>query len=161
MDIRPFIWAGWRAHVRYTYRGDGNQPFEKRVKIRPCIVRSTVLYETDYWSLVSCATGDSTITTIWDPRTVYYWKANEGGTWHTELVAAMIAEARRTDHTFDLVGCNGPGGIGLFKRGFGGQLTPYYAVSTSDDYDLRAESYRPEDLREVPAGAGAAHQQVL
>jgi hypothetical protein len=73
----------------------------------------------------------------------------------------MIKEARQRGLLFDLVGCNGPGGIGLFKRGFSGSLTPFYAVTTSDARDLRAESYRPSHLREVPARPETAGVEVL
>lgn len=156
-DIRAFNWAGWRAHVRYTYRGDGTQPYEKRVSLRPCfIARRTLEMVPETWQMVEYATGDSRVVALRDCKASYYWQANGGGQWHAELVDAIIKDAAADGLLFDLVGCNGPSGIWLFKRGFGGRLTAYYAVSTSDARDLRESTYRSSDMRALPDRAHAA-----
>jgi hypothetical protein len=85
------------------------------------------------WAHTHLSTEDSTIEVLTDRRYAYYWKANKGGKFHKELIAHMIT----LSPAFDLVGCNSPD-RGLFKRQFGGRLTPYFAVTTSDVADLRA-----------------------
>lgn len=154
-DIRPFTWLGMRAHVRYTYRGRDRFGYERRLTFKPCFIQ----HEIDYmahgstWNIHTLRTGDTEVQVIRDWRTAFYWKANKGGSFHAECVNMMIAEAERDGLGFDLVGCNSPQ-RGLFKRAFGGELTPYYAVTTSDAKDLR-ESDARRDLRQVSALAEA------
>lgn len=100
--------------------------------------------------------GDSRLDLVQDRKYWYYWKANKGGTWHTELVDEFIRAAEIEGCGFDLVGANSPQ-RGLFKRAFGGRLTPYYAVTTSDTKDLREPDARHENLREVSAGSETAY----
>lgn len=96
------------------------------------------------------------MTSVEDWRTAYYWKANKGGTFHADLVDTLIQKAEADGCGFDLVGCNSPQ-RGLFKRAFGGKLTPYFAVTTSDVLDLREPDARHENLREVSAGSETAY----
>lgn len=133
-DIREFTWAGWRHHVRYTYRGWGD-PYEKRVRVRPADIKVGMVGEA-HWNEVHYHTHDSDIVCLFDNRHGYYWKANEGGSWHTELVNRFINDCRHLGLSFDLVGANSPN-RSLFKRGFGGCLVPYFTVTTSDVLDLR------------------------
>lgn len=153
-DIRPFTWLGMRAHVRYTYRGLGFGGYEKRLKFKPCFIQGETLHNGPAWHIHEISTGDSRVTIIDDWTRSYYWKANKGGTFHSELVNTMIVRASEEGRGFDMVGCNSPQ-RGLFKRAFGGFLTPYYAVTTSDTLDLR-ESDARRDLRQVSLVAEAA-----
>jgi hypothetical protein len=139
-DLRAFIWAGWRQHVRYTYRGRGVDGYEKRLQFHDCFVRRFTTHAERDWRCDRYETGDSVVDALHDAHYAYYWKANEGGHFHADLVNTMIQKADAEGCGFDLVGANGPT-ISLFKRSFGGQLTPYYAVSTSDVKDLREASY--------------------
>lgn len=154
-DIRAFTWAGMRAHVRYTYRGRGKGGFEKRLDLRDCFVHHEISHVTEHWFMDTYKTGDSEITTLGDHRFAYYWKANKGGTYHANCVSTMIQMADSQGLGFDMVGCNSPH-RGLFKRSFGGKLTPYFAVTTCDAKDLREENARRTDLREVSARAEVA-----
>lgn len=121
-DLRPFTWAGFRLHAFYTYRGYG--PYEKRVVIP-----------------VAPDAG-SHIGLLEDWACVYYWRANEGGE-HSYWLHQAIEYARARGKTFDMVGCNSPRRA-LFKRGFGGRLTSYYAVSSNTQVgDLRAMPLAP------------------
>ena len=133
-DIREFTWAGWKHHVRYTYRGWG-APYEKRVRIRRAEVRKE---STCYggWTEQHYRANDSHITCLFDNRHGYYWHANDGGTWHTELVNRFIQDVRHVGLRYDLVGANSPDRA-MFKRAFGGTLTPYYTVTTCNAANLR------------------------
>ena len=153
-DIRAFTWAGMRAHVRYTYRGR-ERKYEKRLQIRPAIIIADDPEEHGEWGLRTYRTGDSQVTAIYDWRMIYYWKANKGGSYHAECLDGILQQAEHSGRGFDLVGCNSPL-RGLFKRSFGGQLTPYYAVTTCDAKDLREDNARRSDLREVSEGAATA-----
>lgn len=155
-DLRAFTWLGMRAHVRYTYRGFGGDKYEKRLKFAPCFIHRDVVHEDGAWTVRKYATGNSVVTTVEDWRTSYYWKANKGGTFHAELVNTMIQKAESEGRDFDMVGCNSPA-RGLFKRAFGGRLTPYYAVTTSDARDLREPDARHPNLRKMSAGTETAY----
>ena len=144
IDARGFLWDGWRSHVRYTYRGYLPNSFEARVRIRPCRIERIVLHKEGkwcwdgeplkpHWRHARLSTEDSSIDVLEDARCRYLWKANDGGTWHTELIADMLTYG----HPYfmwgvaDLVGCNSPGRA-LFKRSFRLPLQPYYHVTTGD-----------------------------
>ena len=115
-DIRAFTWAGLKPEIRYTYRGYG--PYEKRVKIAPDEPDSTEVEFLEDW------------------RCIYYWRANGGGD-HSYYIDREICRAKELGKDFDMVGCNSPN-RGLFKRGFGGKLTPYFAVTSAETRDLRS-----------------------
>ena len=154
-DIRPFTWRGMRAHVRYTYRGHGSNAYEKRLEFHDCIIKRDMVHDGGGWQIHEFTTGDSVVSVIFDWANVYYWKANKGGRYHADLLHAAIQGADALGLGFDLVGANSPN-RGLFKRSFGGTLTPYYAVTTSNAIDLREEHDRRENLREVSARADLA-----
>ena len=138
-DVRPFTWQGLRTHVRYTYRGRGAN-YERRVRVRECDVNGapSTRYGPDWWTS-AVATHDSSATILWDWKCAYWYEANKGGRWHTELADSMIRRADDLGLAFDMVGCNSPH-RGLFKRGFGGKLTSYFAVTTSTTTaDLREQ----------------------
>lgn len=133
-DVRGFTWEGYKTHVRYTYRGVKDTKREKRLRLSPTPSPTpTFIHQEKDWVHTSLSLKDSHIEVLTDWAHSYYWKANKGGKYHAELVAKMIEEG----DAFDLVGCNSPQ-RGLFKRQFGGRLTPYFAVTTSDAVDLRA-----------------------
>lgn len=134
-DIRGFLWDGWRSHVRYTYRGQ-HPEYEKRLKFRNCFVMMDVEHEDAGWQVITYHTGDSQISSIFDWRHAYYWQANPGGTYHAECVNTMIRQAEQRGLGFDLAGCNSPQ-RSLFKRAFGGDLTPYYFVTTGDPASVK------------------------
>ena len=148
VDVRGFTWAGMRSQVRYTYRGEDDSRYEKRLTFKPAIISGNVIRdrndEGDWW-IVTAETGDTQVTTICDWRTVYYWKANLGGSWHSECVDGLIKYAMRQGRQFDLVGANSPK-RGLFKRQFGGRLTPYYMVTTLDPRQI-AELWPPKEAQ--------------
>lgn len=145
VDVRGFTWAGMRCHVRYTYRGNGLPEYEKRIRLRPAIISGEIKHEADDWWVVTSCTGDTEVTCVCDWRTVYYWQANKGGSWHPECLDGMVKYANRQGKQFDLVGCNSPK-RGLFKRGFGGALTPYYFVTTGDP-KLIDEFWPPQETQ--------------
>ena len=116
LDTRAFTWAGLRPEIRYTYRGYG--PYEKRVKVP------------------SDEPEDTQVEFLEDWRCIYYWKANEGGD-HSYYINREICRAKSLGKDFDMVGCNSPN-RSLFKRSFGGKLTPYIAVTNAETRDLRA-----------------------
>lgn len=161
-DLRPFIWAGMRQHVRYTYRGPSIKMldrYEKRLRLRHVAREEWAVSYFDLpavnsWKIVEWRIHDSRLLVVQDGPVFYYWDANPGGSWHSELAHKMIVMNACSDGGIcDMVGANGPG-ISLFKRQFGGYLTPYYAVTTSEEKDLRAHTYtRRENLRAVSAGA--------
>jgi len=153
-DIRPFTWAGMRAHIRYTYRGMGVADYEKRLDLHDCLVAREMIHDGGAWQVHEFKTGDSVVTALFDWANVYYWKANKGGTYHADCVNVMIQAAESLGLGFDMVGCNSPA-RGLFKRSFGGALVPYYAVTTCDSLDLREGNDRRTNLREVSARAEA------
>lgn len=130
-DVRGFLWDGWRSHVRYTYRGSG-QNYEKRVRVRRVdIATNTQAWSDAHFEQRSYYTGEDSVTALFDCRNAYYWRATGPGEFHTELVDRMLEEARTEGVGFDMVGCNSPR-RSLFKRSFGGRLTPYYHVTTGD-----------------------------
>ena len=133
-DIRGFLWDGWRSHVRYTYRGWGAS-YEKRLRLRDCKVKSSLAFESYDWFVRQYTAFDADISTVFDWRHAYYWRVNDGACWHAECIDRMIVDARSIGKGFDLVGCNSPQ-RGLFKRSFGGGLTPYYFVTTGDPADV-------------------------
>ncbi|KKM84788.1 hypothetical protein LCGC14_1295610 [marine sediment metagenome] len=145
-DVRPFTWQGLRSHVRYTYRGRGTRDYERRVQVREHTLAASpgLSFGQDWWTS-AVETQDSFATLLWDWKHAYWYDANRGGKWHTELADSMIRRADELGLGFDMVGCNSPQ-RGLFKRGFGGRLSPYYAVTT-----VTATG----DLRAMPVGAGA------
>lgn len=158
-DARPFIWAGMRQQVRYTYRGYlPNRKYEKRVGIRPCVIATEVVEKRGKWvfdgqpmepewRLTRLSTEDSTITVLEDHKTRYLLDANRGGTWHAELIDDML----RAEHPYfhwgvaDLVGCNSPQRA-LFKRSFNMPLVPYYLVTTLDPSDIE-EFWAPKEAK--------------
>lgn len=154
-DIRPFTWRGMRAHVRYTYRGRGNTGYERRLSLHDCIVKREMTHDGGLWQVHEFTTGDSVVIVIFDWFNVYYWKANKGGHYHADLLNTAIKAADSLGLGFDLVGANSPN-RSLFKRAFGGALTPYYAVTTSNAIDLREDNARRTDLRQVSARAEIA-----
>ena len=154
-DIRPFTWKGMAAHVRYTYRGRGTAGYEKRLAMHDCLVAREMVHDGGAWQIHEFKTGDSTVTALFDWANVYYWKANKGGSYHADCVNVMIGAADSLGLGFDMVGCNSPQ-RGLFKRAFGGTLTPYYAVTTCDARDLREANDRPANMREMSTRAAAA-----
>lgn len=121
--------------MRYTYRGDVPR-YEKRLKFRDCFVNISVTVESEDWQIKSYRTGDSHVEGLFDWKYGYYWNANGGGQWHAECVNTLIRQAQERDLGFDLVGCNSPQ-RSLFKRAFGGELTPYYFVTTGDPAEVR------------------------
>ena len=145
-DVRGFLWDGWRVQVRYTYRGQ-HPVYEKRLTFRDCFVRTGSIHEVPDWQVRSYATGDSNIESVLDWRHAYYRQANTGGTYHAECVNTMIRQAEERGLAFDLVGCNSPM-RSLFKRAFGGMLTPYYFVTTGDPADVEEfwGEHRPRRL---------------
>lgn len=135
IDVRPFINLGMRQQVRYTYRGPAHKArsrYEKRLVLRdlPTSFSRVITQHSDWW-IDEMACEDSEVTTLHDWKGRYYWQANRGGTWHAELIDQMIGLAALDEQMFDMVGCNSPK-RGLFKRQFGGHLTPYYIVTTLD-----------------------------
>lgn len=137
VDVRGFLWAGYYSHVRYTYRGLGYKMrgrTEKRLRVKslraPDLMLDTV-YEGDGWQHLRMTYEDTVVDILDDWRGRYYWKANKGGSWHTELLDRML----KPYDTNDLVGCNSPH-RGLFKRQFGGYLRPYYCVTTADPKEI-------------------------
>lgn len=136
-DIRGFLWDGWRSHVRYTYRCPAKMMrYESRLRIREVEeYGNEVVHHGDSWQHVQSRCADSAIDYLVDVKpaaaTYYYWNANPGGTWHAELIDKMIKVAATDSGCVDLVGCNSPQ-RSLFKRSFGGRLTPYYFVTTGD-----------------------------
>ena len=134
-DVRAFTWEGMRPHVRYTYRGAGVH-FEKRVQSESVETMRQTEAQTGGWRLDSIRSADGSIKVVEDWNRVNYWDADPGGE-HTPLVCRMIEDAAAAGLGFDMVGCNSPKRA-LFKRAFGGTLTPYYAVTTCDAPDLRA-----------------------
>jgi len=149
-DVRAATWAGMRTHVRYTYRGYGPSKLSRRVKVWPldnhpfefgaieAPAHSNWVHR--YYKLY-----ESKIEILQDKRYWYYWKANKGGKWHPELLIELIRASKEECAGWDLVGCNSPK-RSLFKRGFGGKLTPYYAITTLEK----------RDLREMPVGTSAS-----
>lgn len=134
-----------RQQVRYTYRGSAHQcrlRYEKRLALRGLPKSySRVVVSQGNWSVETCACEDSEVTVLHDWKARYYWRANQGGTWHAELIDSMIKLQQIDDGMVDMVGCNSPQ-RGLFKRQFGGYLTPYYCVTTLDPRDI-AEFWAP------------------
>lgn len=148
-DIRGFLWAGMRSHVRYTYRGIGwvmRGRYEKRLNLRmferKAWERETV-HQGDGWSHWQVSYHNSTVDILEDWNGRYYWKANAGGSWHAEIIDSVlpIDEGR----IFDMVGCNSPHRA-LFKRQFGGHLRPYYFVTTGDP-KLIDEFWPPQETQ--------------
>lgn len=129
-DTRPFTWAGFRLHAFYTYRGYG--AYDKRVRVP------------------SVPEPGSHIGLLEDWACVYYWRANEGGE-HTYWLDRAIRHAHSQAKDFDMVGCNSPR-RDLFKRGFGGRLTRYYAVSSNAQVG---------DLRAVPLAPVRSHEACV
>lgn len=141
-DVRGFAWSGMRQQVRYTYRGE-HPEYEKRTRFRPCFVKVASLHLAEDWQVVSYETADSTVTMLRDWKRTYYWKANPGGSWHSECLNSGLRDGERDGLPFDLVGCNSPK-RGLFKRQFGGTLTPYYVVTTCDPKEI-ADFWPPQE----------------
>lgn len=148
VDVRPFINHGMRQQVRYTYRGSASEAltrYEKRLVLRPAQFSRVVIQHGDWW-MDELTCEDSEVTTLHDWKCRYYWQANRGGTWHAELVNAMIRLAAMDEIGFDMVGCNSPKRA-LFKRQFGGYLRPYYVVTTLDPKSIA--SFWPPVPQEV------------
>lgn len=147
-DIRGFLWAGMRCHVRYTYRGMGREMrgnYEKRLRLNPADSwRSLGIHAGDGWQHFRVALHDTSVDFLEDWWGRYYWQANQGGSWHAEVIDLYLGE-----RGFDLVGCNSPK-RGLFKRQFGGRLMPYYVVTTLDPKAI------PEFWAPKPAEAAVA-----
>ena len=141
-DVRPATWAWMRTHVRYTYRGRGVPEFSRRVKVNHgCQVEMLCLDDILPYQCWELTCEDSLVIALVDHRYIYYWKANEKGKHHAEILYWILNYSKLSGLGWDLVGCNSPQ-RSLFKRGFGGKLTPYYAITTLEE----------RDLREVPAG---------
>ena len=134
-DVRGFLWDGWRVHVRYTYRGWGIL-YEKRLRLRDCDIQSSIVHHGEDWFVKRYTTADSDVSAVFDWRHGYYWKANGGAAWHAECLDRLITDACDMGKVFDLVGCNSPQ-RSLFKRAFGGRLTPYYFVTTGDPATIK------------------------
>ena len=130
-DIRGFLWDGWRAHVRYTHQGRYPR-IDKRVQLKT----------PPDWEWVNVAAGDenwwyhdrlqhedTTVDVLRDIHSFYYWRANEGGSWHAEAIDEIMRVAKPKN--IDLVGCNSPRRA-LFKHAFGLPAVPYYFVTTGD-----------------------------
>lgn len=133
-DVRGFLWDGWRSHVRYTHRGRHWQ-MDKRVRLK---THDDLRWETMHegpersWTHYRVSYEDTQVDILSESRgCFYYWRANEGGSWHSEILAEMLRAARSGTYEIDLVGCNSPNRA-LFKRGFGLPAVPYYFVSTGD-----------------------------
>ena len=196
-DMRPFIWAGWEARVRYTYQMalrdlDGLwERVERRTRtvIRKAEkggfqVRSTddlELFRHQYEMIYTRPDNRMPVDAALVQRFVA--RASEAGLAHTMLVespagavAAMVVFvdgfdtvyawqagadpafnntgalsllywkffAQTAFDKFDFVGANIPA-IALFKRGFGGDLVPYFAV----------EGYRSTLVKAAIAGRRA------
>lgn len=162
-DVRPFINLGMRQQVRYTYRGPAHKArdrYEKRLSLRQMDRQKFSRVITHHgspkildggwggWEIDEMSYEDSTVTTLRDWTTRYYWQANRGGTWHAELVDQMIGLAALDEFVFDMVGCNSPKRA-LFKRQFGGHLWPYYVVTTLDPRTI--ESFWPQPVEAAVA----------
>lgn len=146
-DIRPFLWAGWIPQVKYTYvvkpdkekldkdtryeigRGEGiiggcsadefitlyHQTFNRKELEMP--VTDDWLH--NFWGIMKPkAFRNSTAAVIFieDSKRAYYiLGASNGGNYK------LLWESINQFKEVDMVGCNVKE-IGLFKRGFGGEL---------------------------------------
>ncbi len=174
IDARPFIWAGWKTFIRYTYVIDMYNPhpvwgsMEKDTRnlamkaerngIEAGIGKLEAFYEiykltfkkkglevpVDYKFLESLPnkkvylawseyTPSAGAIIVEDNKRVYYMFAATNpaflGNGASSMLLWKIIYGFEGQHKeMDLVGCNVKE-IGLFKRGFGGKLTPYFGVS--------------------------------
>lgn len=153
-DIRPFLWAGFTAGVKYTYVWTPSCEMEKDT--RYIINRYNAQIGQDFDKLdwlytltfqrkgmerpVSskflrrmCEATNAEVLTcdgagvilIKDSKRYYYIIGASDGEGASSY---LLWNAIKDKHEVDFVGCNDRK-IGLFKRGFGGRLMPYYQVS--------------------------------
>jgi len=191
VDVRPFLWRGWQAEIRYTYRiaTDNDSPPSPRTSVRRWVKRAEdaglrlVRLDRDDATDAAVATVGATLVRQDQPLPV------PAGEWHAFLarltsnpavrtfaavdadgrpygtmvvgydrcrayellagtaengmevgagafVAWQVLEAMREESDsgiseFDFAGAN-VSSIANFKRGFGGRLVPYYAISWAD-----------------------------
>ena len=155
-DVRPFLWAGWQAYIRYTYvlKPDwGNLEKDLRNEIRTGIGarRSYDIetFDTLYGETFARKELPRTATTdlilrLFKNIENELWMAEDNSAgallikdskrWYYILGASMgggsasvVWAAVMDKNEVDLVGCNAEK-IGAFKRNFGGELKPYYGV---------------------------------
>jgi len=158
-DIRPFLWKGYEPSVRYTYvvdLADMGDRLEKdtrylikhsdRVLVEPDLAVFDKLYENTferrglirpvstefikrlYSELDSSLymADNAGVLMIRDKKRSYYILGASTGDGSSSVLWQALSSESSSE--CDLVGCNDKN-IGLFKRGFGGILTPYYCVS--------------------------------
>lgn len=157
-DIRPFLWGGWRVYASYTYvvdmttnslenlekmtryevnhtngecRDCGYSEFYDmykqtftRKKLDVPITEGFIKGIFNTLKPVALTNGESCVVFIEDNKRAYYiLGASLGGN-----SSGLLWQGLNMFEEVDMVGCN-VREIGLFKRGFGGRLTPYYEVS--------------------------------
>ena len=72
---------------------------------------------------------DAALAVLEDDRAAYAWLVGSPrGTAATRLFDDALARARAHAQTFDFFGANTPS-LALFKKAFGGALTPFYRVA--------------------------------
>jgi len=104
------------------------QTFERKGMARP-ISRKFLKNLNDTFECRIVGTSSSMAYVVWDSKRAYYILGASDGTGSALSVWAMFDGLNGMGiKEVDLVGCNNRE-IGLFKRGFGGELRPYYQVT--------------------------------
>ncbi len=165
-DIRPFLWAGYKPTVKYTYlvnlhdwllenlekqtRYEINHTdievnesndiqffdalyestFTRKGMVRPVSTELVCnVYTGMKGQLFIAKDNTSAVMMVKDSKRGYYlFGASDGSGTSSKCLWEALQSMRIQGCTeVDMCGCNNRE-IGLFKRGFGGELKPYYGV---------------------------------
>jgi hypothetical protein len=156
-DIRPFLWEGWKPLVRYTYLikdpdisrlgkdtryeinhnddavRDGDifsfykmyeQTFKRKNLPVPVSFEWMTKFYTEFEPAIKMTNHNGTVVVQDDKRAYYIFGASDGAKSSAKIVWESIKDFKE----IDTVGANSKE-IALYKRGFGGQLTPYLGAT--------------------------------
>ena len=154
IDIRPFLWHGFSSTIKYTYVWTPSCQLEKdtryiinrydkpigkdfdrldwlytetfrRKKMERPVTSKFLKKMCEATSAEVFTTDGAGVILVKDSKRYYYIIGSSDG--HGES-SYLLWNAIKDRNEVDMVGCNNKN-IGLFKRGFGGELKPYYQVS--------------------------------
>lgn len=156
-DIRPFLWAGWKPLVRYTYLvrkpditmlekdtrydilhnndevADGyifkfyemyEQTFQRKGLPVPVTWDWMMRFYTAYEPVIKMSKHNAALIVTDNKRAYYMFGASDG----SKSSAKVVWEAIKDYPEIDTCGANSKE-IALYKRGFGGTLTPYLGAT--------------------------------
>lgn len=156
-DVRPFLWAGWKPLIRYTYVirnpdlatlekdtrydilhnndevSDGyifkfyelyEQTFKRKDLPVPVTWDWMMKFYTAYEPVIKMSKHNAAMVVTDNKRAYYIFGASDG----SKSSAKVVWEAIKNYPEIDTVGANSKE-IALYKRGFGGVLTPYLGAT--------------------------------